>query len=233
MSGFIADSAEIINSTHGENLKMYRNARLIDSNCGKNVSVGEEATVLKSELGDYVSINRRNYIRDSSIGDFSNIEINSNILFADIGKFVTISRLVDVGGTDHHYEKVTTISIKRFYTQNGGGGYRNFNFDKCKIGNDVWTGAGAQILLKANVGDGACIGAGAVVTKDVPPYAIVVGVPARILKYRFPEKFIEELLKIRWWDWPQDVIIKNMEWLTSSDVNEETIEKMKEIAVSL
>ena len=232
MSEFIADSAEIINSTRGENIRMYRNARLIDSACGANVSIGEESTVVKSELADYVSINRRNYIRESRIGEFTTIELNANVLFSDVGKYTTISRAADIGATEHDYKKVTTFGIEKVKAMRGGV-YQEFNFTNCKIGNDVWIGAGAQVLKKANVGDGACIGAGAIVTKDVPPYAIVVGVPAKILKYRFEEKFIEDLLKIKWWDWPQDVVIKNFEFLTSSNINAETIEKLKEIAATL
>lgn len=134
MSGFIADSAEIINSTHGENLKMYRNARLIDSACGKNVSVGEEATVLKSRLGDYVSVNRRNYIRESSIGVFTDIELNANVLFAEIGNFSTISRSVDIGGNDHDYKKISTASIRRLVSQvSGGGRIRTFKNAKSEM----------------------------------------------------------------------------------------------------
>ena len=73
-------------------------------------------------------------------------------------------------------------------------------FPHVTIGNDVWTGHHVNIMAGVNVGDGAVIAAGAVVTKDVPPYAIVAGVPATIRKFRFPEKTIERLLAVRWWD---------------------------------
>ena len=119
--------------------------------------------------------------------------------------------------------------MAKFNLLTGGAEIKNTS-PRCKIGNDVWIADGAKILKKANIGDGACVGAGAVVTKDVPPYAIVAGVPARIIKYRFSEKIIEELLKIRWWDWPEDIFLKYMPELIMSEVNEQTIERMKEIA---
>ncbi len=79
------------------------------------------------------------------------------------------------------------------------------------IGNDAWIGAGAVILPGVEVGDGAVIAAGAVVTKDVSPYAIVGGVPAKVIKYRFSMEVIEQLLKIKWWDWTQEEIDLNIE----------------------
>jgi len=79
------------------------------------------------------------------------------------------------------------------------------------VGNEVWIGARAIILSGVKIGDGAIIGAGAVVTHDVPPYAVVGGVPARILKYRYPEDQIARLLKIAWWDWSIDKILANLE----------------------
>lgn len=75
-----------------------------------------------------------------------------------------------------------------------------------RIGNDVWIGARAIILSGVTVGDGAIIGAGAVVAKDVPPYGIVVGNPAKLLKHRFAPEIVEALLAIRWWDWPEEKI---------------------------
>lgn len=81
------------------------------------------------------------------------------------------------------------------------------------IGNDVWIGANVCILPGVHVGDGAVIAAGAIVTKDVPPYAIVGGIPAKVIRYRFSPKEIHTLLKIRWWDWSVEKIEKNIELL--------------------
>ncbi|VVC00317.1 2,3,4,5-tetrahydropyridine-2,6-dicarboxylate N-acetyltransferase [uncultured archaeon] len=79
------------------------------------------------------------------------------------------------------------------------------------IGNDVWVGANAIILSNVTIGNGAIIAAGAVVAKDVPPYAIAGGVPAKVLKYRFDEKTIREIMKTRWWNWADRTIIGNMD----------------------
>src|SRR5262249_23532283 len=73
-------------------------------------------------------------------------------------------------------------------------------FAAVTVGNDVWTGHNVNVTAGVNVGDGVIIAAGSVVTKDVPPYAIVAGVPAVVKRYRFPEKTIERLLRVRWWD---------------------------------
>lgn len=73
-------------------------------------------------------------------------------------------------------------------------------FNSARIGNDVWTGHNVNVMAGINVGDGAVIAAGSVVTSDVPPYAIVAGVPAKVIRFRFPDAIVERLLKVRWWD---------------------------------
>ena len=90
---------------------------------------------------------------------------------------------------------------------------------KVSIGNDVWIGDGALILSGVSVGDGAVIGARAVVTKDVAPYEIVAGNPARHIRYRFSESQIEKLLAIQWWEWPIEKIRANFDLILSSDID--------------
>lgn len=87
------------------------------------------------------------------------------------------------------------------------------------IGNDVWVASEAMILSGVTIGDGAVIGARAVVSKDVPPYGIVAGNPAKLIRKRFSDDIIEKLLKLRWWDWQQEKIEKYLDILCSGDVH--------------
>ena len=93
------------------------------------------------------------------------------------------------------------------------------NKDKLKIGNDVWIGYEAVILSGVTIGDGAIIGTRAVVTKDVPSYTIVGGVPAKPIRKRFDEETIQKLKEIRWWDWEEERIKKNIQAIQSGDIN--------------
>ena len=86
------------------------------------------------------------------------------------------------------------------------------------IGNDVWIGYDALLMPGVKVGDGAVIAARAVVTGDVPPYAVVGGNPAKAVKRRFPDEVVVELLAIRWWDWPVDKITRNLHAIVGADL---------------
>jgi hypothetical protein len=87
------------------------------------------------------------------------------------------------------------------------------------IGSDAWVTYGTYVLGGVTIGDGAVVATGAVVSKDVPPYAIVAGNPAKVIKYRFSPEQIEALLEIRWWDWPQEEIIEATPYLSNEDVD--------------
>lgn len=104
----------------------------------------------------------------------------------------------------------------------------NFPSIGIKIGNDVWIGYWAIILDGANIGTGAIIGAGAVVRGNIPPYAIAIGNPGTIIKYRFSEKDINMLLKSEWWELPADQLLKIESYLYSKDV-ETFVSKVKEL----
>jgi len=134
-----------------------------------------------------------------------------------IGKFCSIADDVSIVGDNHSFRKVANFplpwwleNIKRIPFQKPNASFGQRKELPIVIGNDVWIGAGAIILPEVKIGDGAIIGAGAVVTHDVPAYAIVVGVPAKILRYQFGQKQIDQLEKIAWWNWNDDKIIKNI-----------------------
>ncbi len=87
------------------------------------------------------------------------------------------------------------------------------------VGNDVWIGYGARILHGVTIGDGAVVGAYAVVARDVRPYAVVVGNPAKEVKRRFSDDVVDSLLEIKWWDWPDEKIKANLDVLLSPDID--------------
>lgn len=142
-----------------------------------------------------------------------------------IGKFCSIADYVCIGGSDHVMDNLTTSPIS--YNRNPIGIIGNIKispeFLRCStkskktvIGNDVWIGYNAIVLAGVTVGDGAVIGAGAVVTKDVAPYSIVAGVPAKIIRYRFDKDIINKLIELKWWDLPD----KYISTLPMNNINE-------------
>ncbi len=98
------------------------------------------------------------------------------------------------------------------------------------IGNNVWIGDRVTILSGVEIGDGAVIGAGAIVTKNVPPYSIAVGNPARVIKTRFSEEIVEQLLDVRWWDWPPDKVKRNHVFF-STDLTNLSVEDLGKLLV--
>lgn len=231
---FIDPTAQVKDSELGS-VKLFRNSVVIGSKLADGCTVGNDSNVERCQFENNVIINRRSFVNDSQIGMYSYSGINLTMNWTKLGRFCSLGRNVDVGGFDHDYHKVTTMPQFRWNQMaNGGGKIPDvMNHEHCMIGNDVWIAAGAQILHKAKIGDGAIVGGGAVVTHDVPPYAIAVGIPAKIIGYRFEQKFIDELLDIQWWNWPLPVIRENMQKLIHTDVNEKTISMMRKIAKNL
>ena len=165
----------------------------------------------------------------AEVGDHTygepNIFHDGHIAKLKIGKFCSIARDVYIIlSADHNIDWITTYPFsskeyKNDWDADGIGGHPTTNGDVI-IGNDVWIGFNATIMSGVHIGDGAVIAARAVVTKDVSPYMIVGGVPAKYIKKRFKDDEIKELLRIKWWDWPTDKIKKNVKILCSGDVEE-------------
>lgn len=228
---FIHPTAVLKESEVGT-VKVFRNAVVSQSTMGDGCSLGDDSIIERCVLGKNVVINRRCYINDSFIGKYTYTGINTTMNWTRIGRFCSLGRNVDIGGIDHDYHKVTTMPEFRFRQIKQGGGKLPQALEEdeyCEIGNDVWIAAGALVLHKVRVGDGAVIGAGAVVTHDVPPYAIVAGTPAKIIGYRCSKEHISALLEIKWWNWKEDVLLEYMDRLMGNDITDETIDWMQKI----
>jgi len=121
-------------------------------------------------------------------------------------------------GSNHRTDWVTTYPFNTLYRRfNHIKGHPSAKGDVI-IGSDVWIGRDAAIMSGVTIGDGAVIASRAVVTRDVPPYAIVGGVPAKVIGMRFSEEIIARLLEIRWWDWPEDRVERAVPFLQNDDV---------------
>lgn len=165
--------------------------------------------MLESTIGDPVGLYEPYQIHQSVIGDYSYVSRNSSISMAKIGKFCSIGPNFICGWGIHPTHGISTAPM--FYSaSNKSNGMTLSKSNKyperkpIEIGNDVFIGANVMVLDGVKIGDGAIIAAGAVVSKDIPDYAVAMGVPIKIVKYRYDQEKIEKIKKIKWWDWEED-----------------------------
>jgi len=181
--------------------------------------------ILYLGVGPYKAINKwGNRTLGYEVGEYTYGA--PKVVFPDgklkIGKFCSIGWevLIFLGGN----HRVDWISTYPFHSSKGWPeieGLDKFIFGKgdVTIGNDVWIGSNVIIMSGTTIGDGAVIGTGSVVTDDVKPYSIVAGNPAREVRQRFTDEQIVKLLDLKWWDWPEDKIRRNIQILCSGDID--------------
>ena len=176
---------------------------------GDAPDIHRTASVRDTVFGRFCEVGARTKVAESRFGDFSYVVNDSDIIYTDVGRFCSIAAHTRINPGNHPVERVAMNHFTYRSSAYGLGGDDPVFFDwrrqfRCRLGHDVWIGHGAVVLPGVSLGNGAVAGAGAIVTKDVPPFAIVVGNPARLLRYRFPPEIVAALESIAWWDWPHD-----------------------------
>lgn len=179
----------------------------------KRVKIGFNTLIRNSILGFDVFIGSDCLFNSSSVGDNTYCNSNTRVNHTAVGKFCSIGSNVKIGIGSHPTHMATTHPA--FYANNKG--FKTFA-DKMYyqeehgnniVGNDVWIGSDVTILNNVKVGNGAIVAIGSIVTKDVPDYAVVAGIPAKIIKYRFNENDIAFLNEIKWWDFESVLLSEN------------------------
>ncbi|WP_291297359.1 chloramphenicol acetyltransferase [Elioraea sp.] len=165
------------------------------------------AHVTDSTLGAWTEVGARTTIAETVMGDYSYVVNDSSIIYATIGRFCSIAAHTRINPGNHPLERAALhhFTYRAAKYELGEDDDAFFDWRRAShvtLGHDVWIGHGATILPGITIGTGAGIGAGAVVSKDVPPFAVVVGVPGKVIRFRFLPEIQAALLRIAWWDWP-------------------------------
>ena len=179
---------------------------------GQQPFIHPDCQITNTEFGAFVEIGQGSRVQNSRFGDYSYCDRYADIANAQIGKFANIAAFTRIGPTDHPMEQP---SLHHFL-------YRSADywddaepdaafFEKraarvAHIGHDTWLGHGAVIRPEVRIGDGAVVASMAVVTKDVAPYTVVAGIPAKPIKQRFSPDIAQRLIALAWWDWPHSAL---------------------------
>ena len=172
-------------------------------------NVHPEANVVDCELGVWTEVGKGTMMKASQMGDYSYITQHCHVVWTTIGKFCSIANSTRINPGNHPTWRIAQHhSVYRSEAYGMGPDDADFfewrKDDWVTIGHDVWIGHGVTITAGVKVGNGAVIGAGAVVTKDVEPYTVVGGVPAKFIKRRFSVEQADALQDLAWWDWPHE-----------------------------
>lgn len=175
-------------------------------------TIDPTARVRDSQLGAWTAVGARTTIAETVMGDYSYVVSDSSIIYAQIGKFCSIAAQTRINPGNHPMWRAALhhFSYRSVSYQLGDDDDEEFfawrRSHRVVLGDDVWIGHGAIVLPGVTIGTGGAVGAGAVVRHDVPPFAIVAGVPAKPIRWRFEEPVREALLAIAWWNWPREAL---------------------------
>ena len=206
------------NSTISSKARVFRNVRCVNSTISDYCTIGDDSDLDRVIMHEKSEFGRRNLIRNTVIGRGSYTGTNTIIKNTVIGNYCSLAWNISIGGGNHNYHNISTYS-DYWYKKTFGVQFNkdidgaNEVAEKVTIGNDVWIGSGVTILNGISIGDGCIIGAGSIVTKDIEPYCIVLGAPGKVYKKRFDDETISLLLQLKWWEWPEDIIVERLSYL--------------------
>lgn len=203
-------------------LRLIKSKILEYKNRNKFLKIGYMSNIINSSFGFYNTIYNEVSLNEVILGDFTYISGNTSISKTSIGKFCSIGPNCKIGlGIHPSNTFVSTHPIFFSTLKQAQVSFANKNyfeeFGNITIGNDVWLAANVIVIDGVHISDGVIVAAGSVVTKNIPPYAIVGGVPAKIIRYRFKEDEIVNLLKIKWWDMDVEYLKNNFRKFHSID----------------
>ncbi|MEM6735082.1 MAG: CatB-related O-acetyltransferase [Bacteroidota bacterium] len=194
------------------------------SNIFKGVNLSGDITIGANNVLKYIDGHGKITIGNNNTINGPNVVLASQINWIKVGNFCSIARDVSIQEYNHPINRISTYYIQKNIFKSNHMSEIESKGDII-IGNDVWIGSKSQILSGVEINDGGVVAAGSIVTKSVPPYAVVAGSPAKIIKYRFSDQIIEELLKIKWWNWPVEKIKTHRE-IFESELTEGLLKKV-------
>lgn len=217
----IGQDVTIRSSKIQSHVSIGSHTRVVSSACGTSSKLGTECLLSESTLEEFAQLQDRCRSEASTIGKASYLASRTEAQNLQLGAFSSIGPDCLIGPAEHPISWLSTSP--HFY----GSHFRQspfqdpeLKFDEYApviIGADVWVGAKVIIRAGVTIGHGAVVAAGAVVVKDVEPYTIVGGVPAKAIRLRFPETDVAQLLELQWWDWPNELIAKAGKALSTGD----------------
>lgn len=188
--------------------------------------IDESVRMRETDVGQHCEILEHSYLEYSTLGDFSYVGEHCTVADAQIGRFSAIANQVRIGAPNHPMERASQHRFTYCPEYYDASAMRDHGFFSRRraasviIGNDVWIGHGVIVLPGITVGNGAVLAAGAVVTKDVAPYTVVGGVPAKPIRVRFTPAIAARLQKIAWWNWPLEKLMAHLADFQSPDIEQ-------------